>query len=153
MSTEVNTKSKGQSREKAGSEKKYTSPDGLKLTIGTTQKMNCKAIYLTVEGWITTDVELETIIRRIKQRYRSEWYHYTKEYFEGLKSNLLTIDNIEYGNAVKPGKTSFICFEFTLFNDWDWSSVELHVKLKEYGLSMVNKILDVDGFILTNYKK
>lgn len=131
---------------------KYTNKDGIKLSIGTINKYECTSVYVKIDGWISVDDELKTILKTFNQRYRSEWYKYTKDTFKRLKSSIFTIDNAE-GAYAKTSKTTFITLEFTLFGEFDWTSRAFQGKLKDYGLTMIDKIIDSGDFILTSYRK
>lgn len=138
---------------KTGGIKKYTNKDGIRIEVGTINKFDCKAVYVSWGCWVTTGIPLYKLIEAFRRRIRGNGYSYTNDKFKGLISNHFTsVDHTESKNH--KAETTYITFETTLFGDFNWYDSSFQELLKQYALSYIELIIAVEeDFILTGYKK
>lgn len=98
---------------KLGTDKVFKNNNG-KIKIGTTNKFDCKAIYIRLETWVTPEESLQTSIEAIRRRFIANIHNLSNIYFEGVKTYLIDYDYALIKENDKPGKKSFINIEITL---------------------------------------
>ena len=100
-------------RKKLGKTKKINHKFG-KIVVGTVNSIDCKAAYVRLETWITTEESLETSIAAIRRRFIANLYNLSNVYFECLKRSIIDYDYASTKDTDKPGKKSFVAIEITL---------------------------------------
>jgi hypothetical protein len=97
---------------KTGIERTYKHKCG-KILVGTTNKKDCKAAYVTLETYIIPEGFLSESIDKIRRRIKAKMRLFGPTYFEDkYKSYLINIDYNQTKDI--PGKKSFIAIEITL---------------------------------------
>jgi hypothetical protein len=102
-----------ENRIKFATEKKYNYND-LNYRVGTTNRYDCKAAYISLEMWMNSHNGLEASIEAIRRRFVKKLGSYTNIYIEGLKTHLIDYVAPIEKMAVVKNKYTFVSIEITL---------------------------------------
>ena len=102
-----------ETNKKLGKTNKFNHKNG-KVIIGTVNHIDCKAVYVRLETWMTPVESLETSIAAIRRRFIANIYSVSNIYFDGLKTSIIHYDYAYTKETDKPGRKSFVAIEITL---------------------------------------
>jgi hypothetical protein len=102
-----------ETRKKLGKRIKTNHKNG-KIVIGTVNKIDCRAVYVRLETWMTPVESLESSIAAIRKRFIANTYKLSNIYFDGLKTSIIDYDYLCTSSIDLPGRKSFVSIEITL---------------------------------------
>ena len=111
-----------ETNKKLGRTNKFNNKNG-KVIIGTVNSIDCKAIYIRLETWMTPVESLEASIQAIRRRLIANMNNLSNIYFNDVKTSLIDYDYACTKDTDKLGRKSFVSIEITLLSKtrFEWN--------------------------------